>query len=234
MISVEMRGLERLRADLGKFAKQALPAAARNTLNTLAFDARREWVQQVGRKFVLRNKYTVSSLRIEKAQGFNLATMESKVGSVVPYMAEQEEGHTETARGKHGVPVPTSSAAGMAKRATRTKQVQRKNYLSAIQLAGKVSGIRQRRNAVAIRLAGKTGGVAFLDLGQKRKGLFRVKQTSKGRFTVRMIYDLSKRTVKLKPTPTLQLTLKVIGPRVPRILGAELLAQAKRFHIVGY
>jgi len=234
MIKVEMRGLEKFRADLGKFAKKALPAAARGSLNTLAFDARREWAQQVGRKFILRNKFTVNSLRIEKAQGFNIATMESKVGSVAGYMEEQEEGSTRTARGKHGVAIPTSSAAGMAKRATRTKQVQKKNYLTAIQLAAKVRGIRQRRNAVAIRKASSIGGVAFLDLGQGRSGLFRVKQTSKGRFTVRMIYDLSKKSVTLKATPTLQLTLKVIEPRVPRILGDELLKQAKRFHVVGY
>lgn len=234
MLTVEMRGLEKFREDLGKFAKKALPAAARNSLNTLAFDARKEWVQQVGRKFILRNKFTVNSLRIEKAQGFDLATMQSKVGSVADYMAEQEEGHTERARGKHGVALPTSSAAGMSKKAVRTKQVQKKNYLTAIQVASRVRGIRQRRNAVAIRRASSTGGVAFLDLGQKRKGLFRVSQTAKGRFTVRMIYDLSKRSVTVKATPTLQLTLKVVGPRVPRILGNELVAQAKRFHIVGY
>lgn len=234
MIKVEMRGLEKFRDDLGKLAKKALPAAARGTLNAVAFDARREWVQQVGRKFVLRNKYTVNSLRIEKAQGFNIATMESKVGSVAPYMGEQEEGDTKTARGKHGVAIPTSSAAGMSKRAVRTKQVQKKNYLTAIQVAGKVSGIRQRRNAVAIRRASSTGGVAFLELGRGRNGLFRVTRTAKGRFTVRMLYDLSKKSVTVKPTPTLQLTLDIVGPRVPRILGDELVAQAKRFHIVGY
>jgi len=233
MVHVELRGLEKLRDDMGKFAKKALPAAARGALNTTAFDARREWVQQVGRKFVLRNKFTVNSLRIEKAQGFDVSTMQSKVGSVAAYMAEQEEGRTEKAHGKHGVAIPTSSAAGMAKRATRTKQVQKKNYLTAIQVAAKVRGIRQRRNAVAIRLAGKTGGVAFLDLG-RRKGLFRVKHTSKGRFTVRMVYDLSKKSVTLKPTPTLQLALDVVTPRIPRILGNELLTQARRFGIVGY
>lgn len=233
MITVEMRGLEKFRDDLGKFAKKALPAAARGALNTVAFDARREWVQQVGRKFVLRNKFTVNSLRIEKAQGFDLTSMQSKVGSTQDYMAEQEKGFTERSKGKHGVAVPTSSAAGMSKRAPRTKQVQKKNYLTAIQVASRVRGIRQRRNAVAVRMASKTGGVAFLDLG-KSKGLFRVKQTSKGRFTVRMIYDLSKKSVTVKSTPTLELTLKAVSPRVPRILGNELLAQAKRFHIVGY
>lgn len=233
MITVELRGLEKFREDMGKFAKKALPAAARGSLNTLAFDARREWVQQVGRKFVLRNKFTVNSLRIEKARGFDLGTMQSKVGSVADYMAEQESGFTERARGKHGVAVPTSSAAGMAKRAPRTKQVQKKNYLTAIQVASRVRGIRQRRNAVAIRMASKTGGVAFLDLG-KTKGLFRVKLTAKGRFTVRMIYDLTKRAVTTKATPTLAITLKVIEPRVPGILGKELLAQARRFHVVGY
>jgi hypothetical protein len=234
MITVDMRGLEKYCEDLGKFAKKALPAAARGSLNTLAFDARSEWAQQVGRKFILRNRYTVNSLRIEKAQGFHVASMESKVGSVAPYMAEQEEGFTERARGKHGVAVPTSSAAGLSKRAARTKQVQQKNYLTAIQVAAKVRGIRQRRNAVAIRRAASTGGVAFLDLGTKRKGLFRVKPTSKGRFTVRMIYDLSKKSLKVKATPTLHLALKVIEPRVPRIFGSELVAQAKRFRIVGY
>ena len=233
MITAEMRGLEKLRGDLGKFAKKALPAAARGTLNTLAFDARREWVQQVGRKFTLRNKFTLNSLRIEKAQGFKVDSMQSRAGSVADYMAEQEKGFTERARGKHGVAVPTSSAAGMAKRAVRTKQVQRKNYLTAIQVASRVRGIRQRRNAVAIRMASRTGGVAFLDTG-KSKGLFRVTRTAKGRYSVRMLYDLSNRSVTVKATPTLTMTLKVVAPRVPRILGDELVAQARRFHIAGY
>lgn len=233
MINVEIKGLEKLRDDLGKFAKKAMPAAARETLNELAFATRREWVQQVGRKFILRNKYTVSSLRVEKAKSFDLATMESKVGSTVPYMLEQEEGHTETARGKHGVAVPTSSAAGMARRAARTKQVQRKNYLTAIQVASRVRGIRQRRNAVAIRLAEHTGGVAFLDLG-KRKGLFRVSKTSKGRYSVRMIYDLSKRAVRAKAIPTLEPALAVVTPRAPAVLEKAALAQMRRFKIAGY
>jgi hypothetical protein len=230
----DMKRVEKLAKTLESVAKKALPHAVRASLNTTAFEARKEWVGQLDKAMVLRNKFTANSLRVEKVKGIVISTMQSSVGSVAPYMAAQEFGGHEASKKKHGVPIPTTTAAGQGMKAQpRTKQVQKKNWQSAIQLRAKVTGRRGRRNAVALALAEKSGGVAFLDLG-KRKGLFRVTRTSKGRLRVRMIWDLSKKSVTQKPRPTLEPTLRVIELRAPAFQEAALLEQFRRRKILGY
>lgn len=231
-----MKGLRKLEKDLETFAKRALPFAVRNGLNDTAFAARKEWVGQVGKVFTLRNKWTEKSLRVEKAAGRNLETMQAKVGSTLDYMAEREQGGTQATRGKHGVPLPTSGAAGQGKRRVpRTRAVQRKNYLAAFSVQKKpVRGGRQRRNAAAIAMAARAGGgVVFLDLG-KTRGLFRVEGRKGGGLRVRMIYDLSRRTVRTKPYPTLAATLSALTPRLPAIQAEALLAELRRHKVLGY
>ena len=190
----------------------------RNALNAVAFDARAEWQKRIARTFTLRNKYTQRSLRVVKVQTNRLADMQAVVGSTLDYMAKQELGGQETAKGKHGVPIPTSSAAGQSMKARpRTRVVRRKNYLSAIQLSPKGAGSRKQRNVAAIKSAqSRPGGVAYLDLG-RRKGLFLVPKGERGK--PRMLYDLSRKTVRVRPRPTLEPTVQAIGPRV--LLHAE-------------
>jgi hypothetical protein len=77
---------------------------------------------------------------------------------------------------------------------------------------------------VAIQTAAKTGGVVFLDLG-RRKGLFRVTGSGKGKLRVRMLYDLSQKTVVTKPRPTLEPTVELMTYKAPRIFEIELQKQ---------
>lgn len=217
-VDVDLRQFRELAARFAELNDRSLLYAMRNTLNAVAFDARKEWVKRAARTFTLRNRYTERSLRVDKVRTQKLAEMESRVGSVLPYMATQEEGGQETAKGKHGVAIPTSSAAGQARKTRpRTRTVRPKNYLEAIHLAKGVGGSRQRRNAVAIKLAReRTNGVAFLDLG-RRKGLFAI--SSSKRAKPRMLYDLSRKTTRLRPHRTLEPTVRTVSPRV--LLHAE-------------
>lgn len=201
--------MRRFRKDLDKLGKIGAKFAMRETLNNLAFAAREQWQREIKGQFTLRNKFTERSVRVVKA-GRAALGMRSVVGSVAPYMGDQETGFTETGQGKHGHAIPTSSAAGQGKSANpRTKRIRRKNYLSAIQVERSV-GSRKQRNAMAIRKAGKSKGVAFLDLG-RTKGLFRVSGTGR-RSRIRMIWDLSRRSVRVAPHPTME-------PAVKRVLG---------------
>lgn len=233
MFELDAKKLRRLENDLTKFAKRALPFAVRNGLNSTAFEARREWAEQLGKKMVLRNTFTTRSLRVEKATGLDLNTMQARVGSVADYMATQEHGGTESKKGKHGKPIPTSVAAGQGmKTRPRKRAVQRKNWMGAVTLASGIRGSRQRRNAFAIAQAAKGSGTAFLDLG-RRKGLFRVTGTKKG-LKVRMIWDLSRPSVVIKRNPTLQHTLKAIEPRLPELHEKAIIEQLKRHRVLGY
>lgn len=212
-VDVDVRQFRELAARFEQLSSRSLPYAMRNALNAVAFDARTEWQRRIARSMTLRNKYTERSLRVVKVQSNRIDAMEARVGSTLDYMAKQELGGRETSKGKHGVPIPTSSAAGQSMKARpRTRSVRRKNYLSAIHLARSVGGSRQRRNAVAIKMAkSRTGGVAYLDLG-KRKGLFAIPKGKRAK--PRMLYDLTRKTVTVRPRPTLEPTVHAIGPRV--------------------
>lgn len=211
MIEIELRNAGALAKTLEKLRAQAVPHAVRGMLNHVAFDARREWHAQIDKAMIVRNQFTKRSIRVEKARGTHLGRMQAVVGSVLEYMAKQEFGGQERARGKRGVPIPTSSAAGMGMKARpRTRMVRARNYLSAIRLVQAVPGSKQRKNAAAIRMARARGdGVAYLDTG-KRRGLYRIPPGKRAK--PRMLYDLSRRTVNVPKRPTLQRTLRVIEP----------------------
>ena len=217
-----------LAQSFGKLSKRGAAYAVRDTLNDLAFATKAAWPQRMGRKFILRNKWTIGSIRLEKATIGPIENMQSRVGSALPYMRTQELGGTEHAKGKYGVTIPTTSSAGQAMKApSRTKLVQKKNWQSAITIARTVSGRRQRQNAVAVQLAAKSGGVAFLRLAGGRKGMFRVSGGEGKRKRVRMIWDLSRKTVTVKPHPTLEPALREVEVKGPAMAEAAVRKQVE-------
>lgn len=210
IVDVDMSQALDLAQRLADLRIKGMPFAVRQTLNDSAFAVREHWPKRMAHAFTLRNRYTQGSIRIEKATGTNYESMQAIVGSNLDYLALQESGGIVRGKGGRSKPIPTSSASGQAMRGKRTKRVQAKNYQSAIHLPAKVGGNRQRRNAVALKLAPRHGGVAFLNLGGGRKGLFRVSTTGKGRLRVRMLYDLSRKQVVDKPRPTLEPTADMV------------------------
>lgn len=235
MITIDLRDAGRFAKELEHFAKRGVPYAVRNALNAMAFDARKLWVIEMAKELTLRNKYTTNSLKVEKVSGMTVSSMQAVVGSPLDYLLKQEQGGVEQAGARKGVPIPTTTAAGQAMKAQkRTKVVQKKNYMSAMQLRSRVSGIRQRKNAVAIALAAKKGGgEVFLDLG-RRKGIFRISGTPKGKLRVRMLYDLSRRVVRTPRNPMLQNVVTKMGPRAPAHTRLACIEQLKRNRILGY
>lgn len=224
-ITITVDDAKKLQGRFRELRERAIPHATREALNGLAFAAKEEWPKQMAKAFTLRNKWTAGSVRVRKAVGNNISRMQSEVYSASPYLAKQEHGGTESAKGKHGVAIPTSSAAGQSLKAKpRTRLVQKKSYLSALKLHRNFRGSRQARNAQAIREAKKTNGVAFLDLG-RRKGLFRM-TGKKGK--PRMLYDLSHRRITLRPRKTLEPTIAHVRRIAPRILGAAMRQQLER------
>lgn len=241
-LEVDAADIKRLARDLATFSKKSAPYAMRYALNDMAFDARGEWSDEMRSSMTLRNSYTQRSLGVRKTAGTNLTTMHSVVGSRLDYVKEQEHGSTQTTRGKHGVPIPTSSAAGQGLRSKRTRAVRQANYLSAIRLnqnsmGGATRRGRQQRNAVAIAIARRRGAkFVYLDTGgdgrQRRQGIFKL--TASKRTPVRMVYSLSKRTVRTKPNPMLARTLSTVTPRGSGFVAARLVQQLRYHRILHY
>ena len=223
---VKTADVKRFERHLKFFAAKAVPHANRDAINGMAFGARKVWIKEVQQAFTLRNTWTTRQIRVVRATGIDMARMQSVVGSLAPYMDEREFGETKHKKGKHGIAIPTSAAAGQTGR-RRTKVIQRRNALKAIRLHQAVRGGQKQRNAAAIRIAIKSGRrVVYLEKGNRR-GLVRI-TGGKRRPKLRTLYDLSKATVKVKAEPTLGRTMEQATQTAPLFYKAALIAQLKR------
>lgn len=220
-------------ADLRKFRETALPYAVRNALNRSAFHARAQWQQEIESSFTLRNAFTMRSVRYTKATGKDVGSMVAVVGSTASYMDEQEKGATIPGRGRHK-PIPGPVAAGQAPSGKRTKLVRAGNKLSALHVQRVAGANRRQRNAVALAMARRSGArVALLERPTGGKGLYRL-FGGKRKPQARLLWDLSRSSVKVRPEPTLQRTLKRIQPRLAEIHRDAVVEQLRRHKILGY
>jgi len=231
---VDMHEVEDLAADLERFAHRAVPFAARNGLNDTAFQARQVWQKAMGRSFTIRNKYVQRSVRVDKAEiRSRVDSMHAVLGSVFPGLDKQEFGGTIA--GKTGnKAIPTRVAAGQSMGSgERTRTVRAPNRLSRIHLPGrKGGGSKRQRNAIAVRKAARTKrGFALIET---KRGRAIVKVTGRKRLRVRMVYDLSRASVQVQPSPTLSPTVKIMQRRMPSIMLARLKEQARRHRLLGY
>ena len=228
MITVELKGDKRMVADLAKMRAKAIPYAIKNVLNTAAFETRVIWQREIKSAFVNRNTFTERSVRVEQASTTKLV---SKTGSVADYMDEQEEGGTVKGRGAHKL-IPQAAAAGQAPGGKRTKLVRGRFYIGAIQAEHpRTSGSRRQRNAIAIAVALKTGkNVALLTRRNGAKALFLVRG-GKRSLKMRMLWDVSRRSVHVKPEPTLERSLAQVKPKIEHMMAASLTQQMQRFSI---
>jgi len=219
--------------DLKRFREKAIPYAARNALNRSAFHVRAEWQQEIRGSFTLRNRYTERSILVTRAAGKSVSSMIAFVGSTAPYMDEQEHGATIHGRGKHK-PIAAPTAAGQAAGSKRTKLVRAGNKLSALHVFKLKGASKRQRNAVAIAMAKRRGDRdVLLERPSGGKGIFRLMGGRK-KTTTRLLWDLSRSSVKVRPEPTLQRTLARIQPRLAEIHRDAIIEQLKRHKILGY
>lgn len=229
MIDVDLSEFERFERALRLFASKGVPHAARQGLNDGAFILRREWQEQIRKAFTLRNQYTERGVRVDKARGTNLRQLEAEVGHIAPYMAIQETGGVDKADRKYK-PIATRHAR---RGGSDEKQVKAGARLGRINVyRNKVSGGgRRRRNIAAMRAAKKRGEKHVL-LGRRRGGvgMFRLMGTMK-KLRTKMLYDLSRRSVQIKPEPTLQRALEVSEKPIKKAMLRAMIKQL-RFHKV--
>jgi len=204
MIKIDLSKAKRLERELKGFANKAYPYATRSAINGYAFKAREIAKETIGNDLLLKNRYTERSIRVNKVTTLNVNSQVAYMGSTNDYMATQQFGGTKTSKGKHGVPLTTSFAAGQTGN-NRTKLAVSRNRMKNLVLSKKGSkvGGRRRRNLIAIEQALHTGErVAFLDLGRK-KGLFRILGKEPA-IRIKMLYDLSHKSVRIPASKWLQ------------------------------
>ena len=237
MFHIDNKSIKRLEADLKAFASKALPFATKQTLNRAAFDAQKEARSIVSQKMVERNKFTRQSIRVDQAKTLNLRRQEAAVGSIADFMADQEFGSTKASRGRHGVAIPTSFSAGQQGQRPRTRLPRKPNKLASIRLKqGKRKPANKRqRTLFAIQDAVTSGNrTIFLDLG-KTKGIFRVvggrKKFKRGGpkgAKLKMLHDMSNKTVRIPRNPWLAPATKRTEKKIPGFYRDAIVFQLKR------
>jgi hypothetical protein len=226
MITVELKGDKRMLADLAKMRSKAIPYAIKNALNTAAFETRTIWQREIKSVFTNRNTYTANSVRVEQASTTNLV---AKVGSIADYMDTQEEGGSVKGKTGHIKAIPMAKARGGA----NTSLVRSRFYLGAIQVAHPaLRGGRRQQNAVAIAIARKQGKkVALLTRPSGGKGLFLLGAGTKRKLNTRLLWDVSRGSVRVKPSHTLERAVAMVKPKLEHMMAASLTQQMQRFSI---
>lgn len=245
-VTVDTKEIEKFYNKLEDIKRTAIPFAVRNALNDTAFRARKLWIHKIKKQMVLKNTYTTSgrNIRVEKAKGLKVNSMESIVGAIESYMAMQETGGVETKKGKHGVSIQTSVATGEGRGAKRRRTVRGVNKMARIILAKRHGNSPRQRNAVAIKQAAKKGHKhVFLELNDDRAGLFKIQMKSRNVKGTRnkisglkekvvgrldMVWDLSRSSVRVPRNPTLGPTVDAMNKVAPRLYITRLKEQIRR------
>jgi len=225
-----------MESELKAFAHRALPFATKNTLNTAAFRARTLIQRDIDVKLISRNRFTKQSIRVEQTRTLNIPRQAASVGSIAPYMEDQEFGAVKVSKGKQGVPIATSYAAGQGMSVQpRTRLPRKANKLATIQLRKRrrQGNSRKQRNLVAIKEAATSGRkYVFLDLG-RRQGIFKV-TGGKRMPKIRMVWDLTRRSVVIPKNPIIKPAFDTVVQRIPAIYRDSIIFQLKRQGLLGY
>jgi hypothetical protein len=241
MFTFDDTNIKRMERDLQTFARRAVPFATRTTLTRTAFEARNDWQEQIDKNLINRNQWTRRSVRVEQARGLDVDTMEARVGSIADYMETTEEGGTESGQtGAHSI--PTSYAAGQKGQRPPTRVARRRYRMPNIRIESqpdKQYASRAQEIYLKMLMAVRSGQrFIFMEDGSTR-GIYEVKGrvNARGALTnvkVNMVQDLSRRSVTISPTPTLQPALDIVGPKISGIYREAVLEQLKRNRVLMY
>lgn len=202
-MKINTRDVKRLERTLKSIAQHGAKFAMNATLNNAAFDTRKTALAVIDRKFTLRNGWTKRSVRVNKS---NTRSLQASVGSTADYLRKQELGHTERPSGGLGVAIPTTYASGEGENSRTRKRLPRKmNKMRNVKLGGSTGRARGRkaRNVVKVKQAARSTNKVIFMKTRRGAGIFRV-VGGKRRPKVKMILDLSKKSITIKKKPWLQ------------------------------
>jgi hypothetical protein len=231
-VNVSLVGLDAMQRELETIAKRSVPFAARETVNSLAFEGRAAWQDEMRQALTLRNRFTERRALVDRARTLRMSAMEARLGHTEDYMRLLEHGKPEKAS-KRFRAIPTEAAAGQAKGSLsggRKKAVRPSaiiTRLGSLKVRGASARSRKANNARAVQGAIRTGRrLALLDLG-RGKGIYRI-MGGKRRPKIVKLYDLSRRRTPVPRTPTLERALARALAKGPALAHAALSKQLTR------
>lgn len=209
LFNADTKELDKFITTLSEMHRSALPNVVRNTLNDLAFNAKKtELTRVTNDKFTVRSKnFFKANSRFTKATGYNVNTMHSDMGMVAKDVAtrnlkQQEEGGQI---GKRAF-IPNKRARIGS---SQSKKISSRNKLSKVNFidSGKIRrGAKNQRLNRAAAIAKRTGkDVLHKDTVYRVKSMIRKKGDTI--FKLVPLYDYKKgRAVKVDKTNFMQAT----------------------------
>jgi len=182
--------------------QKASNRAAKNTLNIVAAISRRNYRKNARDSLILRNTFTIASIRYDKTETEDISQMETRVGALerAGYLELQEEGGKR--RSKRGsalaIPQPFARRGGSNRRL-----VSKLNYLRKLKsqrVKGKFKKKFKSKKAMNVARA----AVAFREKKVLRysDNIFQItsfkKNKSRVQFKKKHLYNLSQRTANIK------------------------------------
>lgn len=187
-------------AQLGKQLTQlhrsAFPSAVRNTLNDVAFEAKKQIPNEAARNFTTRQKNLFKkSIGVEKATGFNVNSMKSKVGIIKSFPISEGLEKQETGGNlKTGKLVPHNMSRISGK---NNKKVKSQNYLQGLNIHDSSSAYaygnksKKSRMIAAVISANKVGSRYMLIKRGKAGTVYEVSGASQSRTSRRFGFKLT-------------------------------------------
>lgn len=242
MISIDTKELEQMAKDLKLFTEQGYPYAVRQSLTSMAFNARTGWQDNISKDLTTRNKYTRRSVRVDMARSLMVDSMRSEVGSVADYMETVEEGGVETGKRGGNVSIPTSASAGQRGRRPPTRMPRKKHRMANIKLQGDRSKYKSTKQEIYVKvlMAARSGhSHVFLETGVTRAIYYITGVGKTGRGEIKgvrmtMVQDLSRRSVRISPHPTMLPAVRETVRVAPLLFRSSLRKQLKRNKVFGY
>ena len=230
LIKINDESIKQFESDLKTFARRAYPFATKNTVNKSAFIAQKLYRRNADNNMIQRNKFTKQSIQVEPSRTLNVSRQSATVGSIAPYMEDQEFGRNIMKKGVEGVPIATSYAAGQSENAQpRTRLPRKPNTMKSIQLAKRRRRGKSKRqqNLTTIKAAAKSGRRYIFLETRRTKGIFRVLGGQR-RPRIKMIWNMDNQSVSVPANPMLKPAVDRTSRIIPRIYHDSLVFQLKR------
>lgn len=224
--------LDRFASDLKRFAIEAMPFATREGINNGAKMLRGLARQNIERKMITRNRFTVRGVGIEFAKQKAIRQQRAVVGHFQQYMADQEFSATKQGKGKHGVILPTRFSSGEGEgTAPRQKLPKFGRSVRGIRL-NKSANVRKAknrgvRNQIAVREAAASGRNKIFMKTDRVTGYFQIKG-GKRKPQPKLLADLSRKTVTISAKPWLFPAARVVEKALPQLYLASIKKQLTR------
>lgn len=221
---------------LEKMHRSALPNAVRATLNSLAFDVKKNTMPaKAEQTFTQRvpNFFKANS-RVDMAKGWNVDQMQATVGfmggrsegsdQAVKELEQQEYGGTIASRSF----IPLTSARG----GSSSKKVAPRNRLSRIQRVVNAATMQGKSPAQQFRHAvGRAGAGGYVIGNNANRTLFKVESISRSGYKLKPLYSYREnRTVRVNGTGFMRAASLESAPKGERFYQQEAKKQIERLN----